>query len=420
MRKICKKIILIILRVLAVRRLAAQTQIIGITGSVGKTTTKEALRQILKKDFRVVASPASYNSEFGVPLTILAEQSGLASPGKWGGILWRGFRKSWQKLVADFLILELGAEKPGDLMQLLKIVQPQIGITLAVAPVHLAQNRFPNLAAIAAEKSLLAQNLPSSGKAILNADDERVRNFRSPAQTIFFSQNYQAAAAVPGTLYATKITENFKGISADILWNKQRAYLNLSILGQHNLTAVLAALATALAVGLNLKQACANLQDFRLPPGRGNLFSGLKGSRILDSSYNANPESTLATLKVLQKLQITGRKIVVLGQMNELGQNAERFHREIGAKAQEVADLVVGVFGAAKILVESVRGKPAYFFADAISAADFLRARLQPGDLILVKGSQNQVRLEKLVLQLLANPRQDQKFLCRQGSEWQF
>lgn len=396
-----------------------------MTGSIGKTTAKDALAKILARHFRVQVSPASFNSEFGLPLAILGEPSGFRNPLKWFWILLKGCLKSWRKLDCDFLILELGAEKRGDLAQLLTLIQPAIGITLAVAPVHLNPGQFRSLADVAAEKCLLAKSLPAQGWAILNADDFQVRNFYSKAAKIFFSQRTALSSEARRTvqkanlLRAEKITENLTGLSAEIVWRQERVKLNLPILGCQNLTPILAAIAGGLAIGLKLEVICRSLQDFHLPAGRGNLLAGLNGAWILDSSYNSNPVSAAAALASLARLKITGRKIVVLGQMNELGKNSVKFHQELGQQAAKVADEVLGVFGEAKLLVKSAQRKPAYFFHEAERAANFLLPRVQKGDLILIKGSQNKVRLERLVFKLLANPKRDQRFLCRQNTNWQ-
>ncbi|MFH0834094.1 MAG: UDP-N-acetylmuramoyl-tripeptide--D-alanyl-D-alanine ligase [Patescibacteria group bacterium] len=404
MKKLARHLVLKFLSLHARRRVSAKSTIVGITGSVGKTTAKDAAAQILASRFKVLANKKSLNSEFGVPLTLLEENSGFSNPLKWLGILWRAEWRGTCKLSAEKIVLELGADKPGDIAKLLEIVRPQIGVFLNVAPVHLAAGQFANVEAIAQEKRKLIENLPESGIAILNADDEFSRETKTKARKIFFGFGKNA------NLRTEKIVENLNGISAQIFWKKESAQLTVPIVGRQNLPSILAALAVGLASGIPLKKAVSALADFHLPSGRLNLLSGICGAKILDGSYNSNPKSLAAALDTLAHLPAK-RKIFVGGQMNELGAESEKFHRELGAKAAKIADLIIGVHGDAKFF----GGK---FFATAGEAGKFLQKEIRAGDLLLVKGSQNKVRLEKTIAQLLADPN-DQKLLCRQEADWQ-
>jgi UDP-N-acetylmuramyl pentapeptide synthase len=414
MKTFLRNLVLHLLTSLAKRRISPATQIIGITGSVGKTTAKEALAKILSSKLKVHANKKSFNSEFGIPLTILEEESGFSSALKWLGILTRGFVRSFRKLEVDFLILEMGVDKPGDMRDLLKILQPTIGVMLAVKPVHMAAGQFEDLETIAKEKGLLIENLPSSGVAILNQDDALVAKIQTPAKKIFFG------IEKGGEVEASDVGENLDGICAVIHHQEAAATLSSPILGKHNLTPLLAAITVGIQVGISLEECVKTLRDFHLPPGRLNLLAGIKNTKIIDGSYNSNPGSCAAALKTLARLETPGRKIALLGQMNELGEASEKLHREIGKAAAEIADEVIGVFGDAKYFVaeaekQNVVGK---FFETAEAASNYLLKNLQAKDLILVKGSQNKVRLEKVVAKFLANP-EDCSLLCRQETYWQ-
>jgi UDP-N-acetylmuramoyl-tripeptide--D-alanyl-D-alanine ligase len=406
LKKTARNFVLKILNSLARRRISASSTIIGITGSVGKTTAKDAATRILESQFTVLANAKSFNSEFGVPLTLLGEKSGFANPISWLAILFRAFFKSFSKIVAEKIVLELGVDAPGDFDRLLAVVRPKIGVFLNVAPVHIAPGQFENLSAIAAEKSKLIENLPTDGVAILNADDEFSRETKTAARKIFFG------FAENADLRASEISENLDGISARIFWQNEKAELKIPIIGQQNLPSILAALAVGLASGIELKKAISALADFRLPPGRLNLLAGIRGSKILDGTYNSNPKSLAAGLATFARLP-AARRIFVGGQMNELGADSARLHRELAA--QIVADLVVGVHGDARIFTEVAGGK---FFDTAEEAGEFLKNEIRAGDLIFLKGSQNKVRLEKIVAAILAKP-DDRKLLCRQEREWQ-
>lgn len=415
MKNLFKNFVLNSLNSLAVRRIKSETRIIGITGSVGKTTAKEAVVKILGSKFKIHANKKSFNSEFGIPLTILEEESGFSSATKWIGILTRSFFKSFKKLEIDFLILEMGVDKPGDMQAILQVLRPTIGVMLAVKPVHLAPGQFQDLEAISKEKGLLITNLPSDGVAILNQDDELVNKIPSSARKIFFSVKNPAA------ITASDIGENLDGICATIHHGENTtATLSSPILGKHNLSSLLAAIAVGLEAGISLEECVKALRDFHLPPGRLNLLEGINHSKIIDGSYNSNPGSCAAALKTLRQMETTGRKIALLGQMNELGEKSEALHREIGKEAAKVADEVIGVFGDAKYFLEeaekqNIAGK---YFETATAAGNYLRKTLGEKDLLLVKGSQNKVRLEKAVAELLENP-EERNLLCRQETYWQ-
>ncbi|MFA6458594.1 MAG: UDP-N-acetylmuramoyl-tripeptide--D-alanyl-D-alanine ligase [Patescibacteria group bacterium] len=410
MKKLGRELVLKILNTLARRRIPAKATIVGITGSVGKTTAKDAAAQILAARFKILANAKSLNSEFGVPLTLLGEKSGFANPLAWTGILARAFLKSFTKISTDKIVLELGVDKPGDFAKFFAVIQPEIGVWLNVAPVHLAPGQFASLQEIAQEKRQLIENLPKNGIAILNADDKFARATKTKARKIFFGLSARA------DLRASSVRENCTGLSAKITWQKEAALLSVPIIGQQNLPSLLAALAVGLASGVSLKAGVAALKNFHLAPGRFNLLAGIHGAKIIDGTYNSNPQSLAAGLAAFAKLKAK-RKIFVGGQMNELGANSAKLHRAVAAKIK--ADLVVGVFGDAKFFVAAARKRkiPSKFFATAEAAGIFLRKELRAGDLVFLKGSQNKVRLEKTVTTILANPA-DRQLLCRQELAW--
>lgn len=399
---------------MAKKRISKKTEIIGITGSVGKTTTKEAAIKILSTKFKTHANKKSFNSEFGVPLTLLQENSGHSSPGAWLKILVKSFSKAFSKLHFEKIILELGVDSPGDMSKLLELVQPKIGVVLAIKPVHLAEGQFKSVRDIAKEKGLLINKLPPKGVAILNADDPFVAEMKTTAKKITFGIKNSA------DLQARNITETIDGLTAQISWQNQNEKLVAPILGKHNLTSLLAAIAIGLVSGIELKECVKALASFRLPPGRLNLLEGINGSKIIDGSYNANPASVSAALETLKNLETSGKKIAVLGQMNELGTESKHLHNKVAEIAANAADEVIGVFGDAVIFTKKAQkvNKPAKFFETAEEASKYLKNNIQTNDLVLIKGSQNNVRLEKCVKKILLNPTKDSYLLCRQEKEW--
>jgi len=411
LQKLARNFVLKILDVLARRRVSTSSTIIGITGSVGKTTAKDATAQILASQFSILANVKSLNSEFGVPLTLLEMESGFANLFSWIKILTKSFFRSFSKISAEKIVLELGVDSPDDCDKFLALVRPQIGVLLNVAPVHLALGQFEDLESIAREKRKLIENLSENEIAILNADDDFSRETKTVARKFLFGFSKNS------DLRADKVRENLDGLSARVFWQNKTAELKIPIIGRQNLPSILAAIAVGLASGIDFEKCISVLSDFHLPPGRLNLLVGIHGSKILDGSYNSNPKSLQAGLETFAKLKAK-RKIFVGGQMNELGEDSARLHREVAEQIS--ADLVVGVFGDSRIFTEVATEKkiPARFFETVELATEFLRNEIRTGDLIFLKGSQNRVRLEKIVAEILANPT-DRNFLCRQEKEWQ-
>lgn len=409
MKKFLRRLVTSFLARCASSRLRnSRAQIIGITGSVGKTTTKDALAFILSSKFRVLANRKSFNSEIGLPLTLLEENTATQIT-DWFGIVYRAFFKRKLPLDADYVILEMGTDAPGDMDYLLSIVQPSIGIFIRVAPVHLARGQFDSLDAIATEKAKLIKHLPANGLAVLNHADERVWQFATET-------NAQVVSFGTGGEYAPEqITTTNQGLAFQL----QNQNFQTAVVGRHHAELFSAVSAVAVKLGFTLAEISALFQNFHLEPGRLSVIPGIFGSTILDGSYNSNPTSARAALEALAEFK--GRKIAVLGQMNELGTQSERYHRELGTELTGKVDFLVGVFGDARWICEEFdnSGKNMRFFETSIVAGEFLQDFLQKGDVVLFKGSQNNVRLEKAVAMVMQNPAQAKTLLCRQGAEWQ-
>lgn len=403
---------------LAKKRLPKNIPIAGITGSVGKTTAKDALAHILKMNGKqILASKKSMNSDTGLPLTLLELESPADRLG-WLVVLVKAFWQSKTPIRAEQIVLEYGVDAPGDMARLLGVTPAQLGIFTATAASHMADGQFESAEQIAAEEGGLIRALPgeeAGGIAVLNADDPAVLATPTAARRVTFG------LVEPADVVASEITEDLNGLAAAVTAGQTTARLRLPFIGRQNLYPILAAIAAARELGVPLAACVRALADFRLPAGRGNFFQGLGGSRLIDSTYNSSPAATLASLDSLAELAVPGRKIAVLGQMNELGSGSGKWHERIGRRAGEVADEVIAVFGdAGLIAAEAAKlGKSTKFFETAEQAAEYLIGKLQPGDLVLLKGSQNKVRLEKAVARLLADPARDRKFLCRQEPFWQ-
>ncbi|MEE9391105.1 MAG: UDP-N-acetylmuramoyl-tripeptide--D-alanyl-D-alanine ligase [Planctomycetota bacterium] len=341
-------------------------KVVAITGSVGKTTTKDALASILSDRFKVVASPASFNNRIGVPLTILeADQN------------------------TEVLILEIGASLPGEIAALAKLARPDVAVITAVAAAHL--EGFGDLATVFAEKISLGVALAEDGLFLVNGDDENLRGeFPRPMQRYGFGQGLEW----PG----------FPAPSGDgqlaFRTSAQGPVIYAALLGEHNLQNLLAAVSVAIYLGMSeteIAQAAANI---KAPRWRMELRR-VRGAEILLDCYNANPHSMRAALTTLARRPAGARRLAILGDMAELGTDAAVQHLELKdavAMSKVAKALLVGpLMSAAKSAFANAASNTVFECCkDAAQAALWLQHELRPGDLVLVKGSRA-MRLERVV-----------------------
>ncbi|MFH1207360.1 MAG: UDP-N-acetylmuramoyl-tripeptide--D-alanyl-D-alanine ligase [Patescibacteria group bacterium] len=408
-----------------------QPQIVGITGSVGKTSTKEAIATVLSSKFRVRKNIKNYNNEIGVPLSIIGAQSGHKNPFAWLRVfcqaicllIWKS--GSYPKI----LVLEMGADKPGDIKYLTQLAPCRIGVITALGPVHL--ELFGTMEKLVREKHQIVMHLKKDDTAVLNADDQLVMSarekIRARVMTFGFSETADIRAAEvdvsAGPSADPWVDVQIKGLSFKIMYQGSIVPVFLpSVLGEHQVYIALAAAAAGLSFGMNLADVSAALKNYASPPGRMRLLAGIKHTSIIDDSYNSSPMAVKAALKVLDKLKVSGRKFVVLGDMLELGQYTEAGHQEVGEAVAPVADVLVTVGNRARIIASTARtaGLPeegVFEFGNVIEAGKFIQERIKTGDIILVKGSQG-ARTEKIVKELMAEPQKASELLVRQGPEW--
>ena len=385
--------------------------VIGITGSVGKTSTKDAVFAVLKGKFNVRANDASFNNEIGFPMAIL----GLKKPGR---LIWiSNLVKSLESLIfksknyPEILVLEMGADKPGDLDYLINIANPKIGIVTAVGelPVHL--EFYSGSEEVAKEKSKLVQSLPSDGLAILNYDDEIVFEMKdlSKAEVRTFGFSDGANIRASDMSYFLDASEKVGGgISFKVNYEKGFVPFRLAnALGRHQIYASLAATAVGLHFRMNLVEISQALEQLEFPKQRMKLLKGVKNSWIIDDSYNASPLSTHAALDTLKEFGDKviakgglGRKVAVLGDMKELGIFTEKAHRLIGNLAGERTQYLFTVGPAAKFIADSAFNQlpkeNIMSFDNVSEAGEYLKSFIQEGDIVLVKGSRA-MKMEKIV-----------------------
>lgn len=402
-----------------------QPVIIGITGSIGKTSAKEAIVHVLSKKLSVRASLKNYNNEIGLPLSII----GAASPGRnifaWSEIFLKalGLVLIRDKNYPKILVLEMGTDRPGDLDYLTNIAPVNVALVTAVSYSHLEY--FGSLNNIKKEKQVLIEKLDNRGLAILNFDNEPTREMAGLSQARVLTYGL-----LPGAdLRAQDIVYNFSrgdyelaGLSFKL--NYQGSIVPVVMKNVFSETAIYAALAAA-AVGiyfdLNLVSIANSLNDFVLPRGRMTLLPGVKNTFIIDDTYNSSPEAAISALDILGRVKIdsTAARYAVLGEMLEIGHYTEEGHRSVGAKVQENhIDYLIAVGEKSRDFIrgalEAGMSEDRLFYFDKLEEAGrFLQNRIKMGDVLLVKGSQG-ARMEKLVYELMAEPEKAGQLLVRQ------
>ncbi|HUC29977.1 MAG TPA: UDP-N-acetylmuramoyl-tripeptide--D-alanyl-D-alanine ligase [Candidatus Acidoferrum sp.] len=350
----------------AVRKLWGKP-LIGVTGSAGKTTTKEAIAHVLSLRLRVLKSEGNFNNHFGLPLMLLKLEP-----------------------EHDVAVIEMGMSHAGEIRALAKIAQPEIGVVTNVAPVHL--EFFDSLAGIARAKYELVEALPPGGTAVLNADDEYVSQF---------GRDFAGKAITYGTRATADVrAENVESRGAqgsrfDIVTASGREHALLPLVGEHNILNALAAVAVGLVRGLRLSEAVAALATLTPADKRGQVLQ-LGNITVINDCYNSNPKALNAMVDALVTMP-GRRRIVVAGEMLELGPSGEEMHRAAGDHiAERKIDVLVGVRGRAQAMVESAQraGTRAVFVATPEEAGEWLARETQAGDLVLLKASRG-VKLEK-------------------------
>lgn len=421
MKKLAKKLVLWVLKVLAKRRLKRfKGRIVGVTGSVGKTSTKEAIFSILNTQYKVKRSRGSMNSDFGLLLTILDIESGYSSATKWTWYLMKGFVHSFMRDHSEVMVLELGVDKPGDMNFLTSVVKPDVAVFTNVAPVHIDEGQFKDAEEILEEKAKILRAVKPGGVAILNLDNKYTeRAYKSLKKgRIGFSAEKEA------DYYVSRVKSETSGLSFVLKHRDEKQSMHTSVLGRYQIYVLLPAIACAKELGMTLEQIAVGVERFVLPPGRMSLIEGVEGIELLDSSYNSSPLALASALSVLLEVGEDRRKVAVVGNMNELGQDTESLHKQVGKVAAVCCDVLITVGKEAKFVADAAleNGMPAaqvFSFTYAKEAAEFYKKHLKPKDLVLVKGSQNRVRLERFVKEFMARPEEADELLVRQGKVWQ-
>jgi UDP-N-acetylmuramoyl-tripeptide--D-alanyl-D-alanine ligase len=350
----------------AVRRLWGKP-LIGVTGSTGKTTTKEAIAHVLSTRFGVLKSEGNFNNHFGLPLTLLRLEP-----------------------EHDAAVIEMGMSHVGEIAALSEIAQPEIGVVTNVAPVHL--EFFKSISEIARAKYELIESLPSGGTAVLNADDEYVSQFGRD----FHGKVLLYGLRAPGDVRAENVKHHgAEGSTFDVVVGNCRQHGSLQLVGAHNIYNALAAVAVGIERGLTLSEAVGALATLTPADKRGEVVK-LGNITIINDCYNSNPKALDAMVDALAAMPAK-RRIVVAGEMLELGPAGEEMHHSSGQHmAGKEIDALVGVRGLARAMVDSAReaGMRAEFLATPQEAGEWLARETREGDVVLLKASRG-VKLEQ-------------------------
>lgn len=430
MKKICKKIVAKILeweaRIFISRH---KVKIVAITGSIGKTSTKESINIVLRGKFITRASQKSYNSSLGVPLSILGLSSAWDSPRGWLSNIFLGLKEAlFSKQKIDWLVLEVGADRPEDISDIARWLKTDIVVYTCLPdnPPHL--EFFPSLEKLIDEKASLLKSLKKNGLAILNYDDERVKKLseRTNKEIFYYGLSSEAEikAEYPIIHYEEKDGLRYpNGISFKIVYQGKNIPCRIpDSIGFQHLYIALPAVATGLSAGMNILEITEAMEDYQGPPGRMKIIYGIKDTVLIDDTYNSSPVALSSALDTLESIESSGRKIAVLGDMLELGEKTMDAHLDAGKKAGKFCDLLVLVGFRAKLMFEGaisvgLKEKKIKYFEDSLSAGIWLQNELKKGDIALFKASQG-IRMEKAVEEVMAKPKRAYKLLCRQEKEW--
>lgn len=409
--------------------------IVAITGSVGKTTAKETAVRVLSETFSVRGNEKSYNNELGVPLTII----GCHAPGR-SALGWcRVFFCALSLLVwrsrsyPAILVLEMGADAPGDIEKLVAIAPPKIGVITAIGPTHL--EKLGSVERLVDEKmKIFSRHTSPDQWIVLNADDPYLLSSVSVNPT---SRILTFGANESATLRISDIAERYvfhsdhkdyiSGVFCTLTHNNESVRVELPrLVGRHVLPSVIAAAAVGLIYCISLPEIAQRLHHAEPAVGRMHLISGIKHTLLIDDTYNSSPNAARGALDVLMSFEIDGgaRRIAVLGDMRELGAHTEEEHRILGEYAAKAGiDYVLAVGQASHFLADGARKcldeSHIFVFTDSASAGLLLQELMEKGDVVLIKGSQNVLRMERIVREVMAEPLRASELLVRQEKEWE-
>lgn len=403
-------------------------KIVAISGTVGKTSTKDLVYQILKSELNVRKTDKSLNSEVGIPLTILGHKTGWTNPLAWLKIILSGFLQIiWTPNYPEWLVVETGIDHPGDMDKIAKLLKPDVVIITAFGAVPAHVEYFESPEDVMKEEAKLMNYIKENGTLILNADDADVLKLKakSTVKTYTFGIHNEEADILASNLdivypgpQGISFKINYEGNVIPIFINK--------VLGEQNTYPAMSAMITGKVLGISPAVASEAIHKFVPAPGRMNLVAGKNKSMIIDDTYNASPLAMHKALETLDMVECKGKKIAILGDMLEIGRFSHSEHEKVGELvAKYNLDYLVTVGLRAEDIGRSANEhgmakKRIFILKDAEEGIEIVKDLISEveGSLVLAKGSQG-IRVEKIVREIIANPEKADKLLVRQEKEWQ-
>lgn len=404
-------------------------KVIAITGSVGKTLTKEAIYLILSKKYFVRMSEKSFTAELGVPLTIIGCHDSFSSPSQLFENIVIGFKVLfWKTKYPDWLILEIDGDKPGDLSSVSSYVHPDILVMTAIGEVPSHIELFYDLETFAQEKQTIINAIKKDGCLIYNADD-RVTNLLTEnvdyrKVSCGVGEEFVVSGSQFEILYGSGKTGSIPtGMSFNLKYNLQSYPINIfDSIGVQNEYAVLLAFAVGKEFGLSENEMVKTLSRITPLPGRMNFLPGIKDTIVIDDSYNSSPIAMAQAIDVLRDIKSVEKKVAVIGDMMELGRYSTVEHRKAAEALRSAATHVICIGIRTRKIVEELLN---YGFSESNimsfdtveEVGNYLQNLIDEGDIILIKGSQA-MRMEKAVEEIMRYPEDKGKVLVRQEPEW--
>jgi len=428
LKQIFKKIIIYLLILESKLTLKKyKPKIVAITGNIGKTSAKDAIFTVLSSAYFVRKSEKSFNSEIGIPLTILGLPNGWSNIFVWIYNIFDGLKLIFLKNhYPKWLVLEIGADRPGDIEKISKWLKTDIVVIthLPEIPVHV--EFFKSAEEAIVEKGHIMKTLKDRGVFVVNNDDKRALTLKISVEekkiiTYGFSNNSDIVASNEKIIYENNKP---KGISFRVDYKGNSIPVNINgALGKQHIYPVLSAMAVGISQGLNIILIARLFDEHETPQGRMKIIDGISNSCIIDDSYNSSPAAAIEAINTLNNIDCGGRKIVVLGDMMELGGYSMEEHIKVGKLTGEIADILITVGVRAKYIAQGanhagMKERNIFQCLDSESAGDKLIDIIEEGDTVLIKGSQS-MRMEKVVEKIMTNPEKKYRLLVRQEEEWQ-
>lgn len=396
-----------------------QPVIIGITGSVGKTSARDAIFAVVETSFTARKPYKNLNNEFGLPLSILGEDSPGRNPLAWLLVFTKGLIAWLFGPFPKVLVLEMGIDRPGDMDYLLSIAKPDISVVTSIGLSH--YEFFKTMDVVAREKGKIVEVLPSEATAILNADNDQTSALVNRTKAKVLKYGLRQPADIKVEIKQENLIEP-ASTTLNFTIGEKNFEVVVPVVGEAHISALTSAVAVGVALNIHHDAIKQGLQNYRPVPGRLNVLSGIKGSVLIDDTYNSAPESARVALELLSR-HPAKNKIAVLGDMLELGDESESAHLSLGQLVAELKLTRLMSYGAsAKLIADGAIGKgmdasDVEVFSDQEALAKQLLGLLNSDTAVLIKGSQG-VRMEKITKELLAKPMTASTVLCRQYGKW--